>query len=325
MTTEPRYIKNGIYRKNAEKTREPKPSWLKVSIPTGEVFGQVKQIVREHKLHTVCEEAMCPNIAECWSRGTATFMLMGHICTRACRFCAVDTGNPMGRLDAMEPFSVAESVQLMRLQYVVLTSVDRDDLPDGGAYHFARTVEQIKKTSPGTRVEALTPDFGGNTNCVDLVLAAGVDVYAQNVETVRRLTHPVRDIRASYDQTLKVLAHAKAARPDVYTKTSLMLGLGETREEVIETMRDLRAANVDIVTFGQYLRPTHHHLPVERYVTPEEFAQLREIGLEMGFVEVVSGPLVRSSYKAEQLFTDKPGDFPEHLAHLEGDAKLTLI
>ena len=325
MTTEPRYIKNGIYRKNAEKTREPKPSWLKVSIPTGEVFGQVKQIVREHGLHTVCEEAMCPNIAECWSRGTATFMLMGHICTRACRFCAVDTGNPMGKLDAMEPFGVAESVQLMRLQYVVLTSVDRDDLPDGGAYHFARTVEQIKKTSPGTRVEALTPDFGGNTNCVDLVLQAGVDVYAQNIETVRRLTHPVRDIRASYDQTLKVLAYAKSARPDVYTKTSLMLGLGETREEVIETMRDLRAANVDVVTFGQYLRPTHHHLPVERYVTPEEFAELREIGLEMGFVEVVSGPLVRSSYKAEQLFTDKPGDFPEHLAHLQEGEKLTLI
>lgn len=330
MTTEPRFIKNGIRRKNAEKTREPKPAWLKVSIPTGEVFGQVKQIVREHGLHTVCEEAMCPNIAECWSRGTATFMLMGHICTRACRFCAVDTGNPMGQLDVMEPYGVADSVKLMDLKYVVLTSVDRDDLPDGGAYHFARTVERIKKTSPGTRVEALTPDFGGNMNCVDLVLAAGVDVYAQNIETVRRLTHPVRDIRASYDTTLAVLAHAKQARPDVYTKTSVMLGLGETQGEVIQTMRDCRAAGVDVLTFGQYLRPTHHHLPVERYVTPEEFAELREIGMELGFVEVVSGPLVRSSYKAEQLFMPHPsgtgpGDFPEHLAHLQGDSALSML
>jgi len=325
VTTEPRYIKNGIYRKNAEKVRERKPEWLKVSIPTGEVFGEVRKIVKEHKLHTVCEEAMCPNIAECWSRGTATFMLMGHICTRACRFCAVDTGNPMGKLDAMEPFSVADSVKLMSLKYVVLTSVDRDDLPDGGAYHFARTVEQIKKVSPETRVEALTPDFGGNTNCVDLVLQAGVDVYAQNLETVRRLTHPVRDIRASYDQTLKVLAHAKQARPDVYTKTSVMLGLGETLEEVVDTMRDCRAAGVDIMTFGQYLRPTHHHLPVERYVTPDEFAELRVIGMEMGFVEVVSGPLVRSSYKAEQVFMDKPGDFPEHLAHLHAEQKLGML
>ncbi|ADV66437.1 lipoyl synthase [Deinococcus maricopensis] len=320
-----KFIKNGIYRKDAVKTREPKPSWLKVTIPTGEVFGEVRKVVREHKLHTVCEEAMCPNIAECWSRGTATFMLMGHVCTRACRFCAVDTGNPRGHLDVTEPMQVADSVQLMKLKYVVLTSVDRDDLPDGGAYHFARTVAQIKKVSPETRVEALTPDFSGNTHCVDLVLDAGVDVYAQNLETVRRLTHPVRDVRASYDQTLAVLAYAKKARPDVYTKTSIMLGLGETREEVIEAMHDCRAAGVDVITFGQYLRPTHHHLPVERYVTPEEFAELREIGMSLGFVEVVSGPLVRSSYKAEQLFMDKPGSFPEHLAHLDDGAQLGML
>ena len=324
QSPEPRFIKNGIYRKNAQKVREKKPAWLKVSIPTGEVFGQVKQVVRAHGLHTVCEEAMCPNIAECWSRGTATFMLMGHICTRACRFCAVDTGNPGGRLDLEEPAQVADSVRLMALKYVVLTSVDRDDLPDGGAYHFAKTVAQIKKVSPETRVEALTPDFGGNTSCVDLVLEAGVDVYAQNLETVRRLTHPVRDPRAGYDRTLAVLAHAKRARPDVYTKTSLMLGLGETRAEVLEAMRDCRAAGVDVLTFGQYLRPTEHHLPVVEYVTPEAFAELREIGLDMGFVEVVSGPLVRSSYKAEQLFMDRPGDFPEHLAHLEGGDTLSL-
>ncbi len=322
---EPRFIKNGIHRKDAVKTREPKPAWLKVTIPTGEVFGQVRSIVKEHRLHTVCEEAMCPNIGECWSRGTATFMLMGHICTRACRFCAVDTGNPMGKLDLDEPAGVAESVRLMRLKYVVLTSVDRDDLPDGGAYHFAKTVQAIKRENPGTRVEALTPDFGGNTHCVDLVLDSGVDVYAQNIETVRRLTHPVRDIRASYDRTLAVLAHAKQARPDVIVKTSVMLGLGETREEITETMRDLRAVGVDVVTFGQYLRPTHHHLPVERYVPPAEFDEIREEGLALGFMEVVSGPLVRSSYKAEQIAMDKPTDLPDHLAHLSENDVLGLV
>ena len=325
MTQEPRFIKNGIHRKDAVKTRDPKPAWLKVTIPTGEVFGQVRQIVKEHRLHTVCEEAMCPNIGECWSRGTATFMLMGHICTRACRFCAVDTGNPMGKLDLGEPAGVAESVRLMRLKYVVLTSVDRDDLPDGGAYHFAKTVQAIRRENPGTRVEALTPDFGGNTACVDLVLESGVDVYAQNIETVRRLTHPVRDIRASYERTLAVLAHAKRARPDVIVKTSVMLGLGETREEVSETMRDLRAAGVDVVTFGQYLRPTHHHLPVERYVPPSEFDEIRAEGLALGFMEVVAGPLVRSSYKAEQIAMDKPTDLPEHLAHLNESDVLGLV
>ncbi len=315
---EPRFIKNGIYRKDSVRAREPKPDWLRVTIPTGGVFGEVRKIVKEHRLHTVCEEAMCPNIGECWSRGTATFMLMGHICTRACRFCAVDTGNPMGRLDSGEPAGVADSVRLMGLRYVVLTSVDRDDLPDGGAYHFARTVAAIKRVNPGTKVEALTPDFGGNPACVDLVLESGVDVYAQNLETVRRLTHPVRDVRAGYDRTLGVLRHAKEARPDVLTKTSIMLGLGETRGELLETMRDCLEAGVDVLTFGQYLRPTQHHLPVERYVTPAEFDELREIGLEMGFLEVVSGPLVRSSYKAEQVL--EKGRLPGHLGHLaEGD------
>lgn len=324
-STEPRFIKNGIHRKDAVKTRDPKPEWLKVTIPTGEVFSQVRSIVKEHRLHTVCEEAMCPNMGECWSRGTATFMLMGHICTRACRFCAVDTGNPMGRLDLEEPGSVAESVRLMRLKYVVLTSVDRDDLPDGGAYHFAKTVQAIKRVNPETRVEALTPDFGGNMHCVDLVLDSSVDVYAQNLETVRRLTHPVRDIRAGYDRTLAVLAHAKQARPEVITKTSVMLGLGETRAEISETMRDVRAAGVDVMTFGQYLRPTHHHLPVERYVPPAEFDEIRDEGLSLGFLEVVAGPLVRSSYKAEQIAMDKPTDLPEHLAHLQEGDVLGLV
>ncbi|SMB94962.1 lipoyl synthase [Deinococcus hopiensis] len=324
-STEPRFIKNGIYRKDSTPVREKKPEWLKVTIPTGSVYGEVRKIVKEHRLHTVCEEAMCPNIGECWSRGTATFMLMGHICTRACRFCAVDTGNPMGKLDLDEPRGVAESVQLMGLKYVVLTSVDRDDLPDGGAYHFAKTVQAIKRENPGTRVEALTPDFGGNTACVDLVLESGVDVYAQNLETVRRLTHPVRDIRASYERTLGVLAHAKKSRPDVITKTSIMLGLGETREEIREAMADCRAHGVDVLTFGQYLRPTMHHLPVERYVSPAEFDEIREEGMALGFLEVVAGPLVRSSYKAEQIVMDKPGNLPDHLAHLEGGEQLSLI
>lgn len=322
--SEPRYIKNGIYRKNAEPVREKKPEWLKVRMPSGDIYQHTKGIVKDHKLHTVCEEAMCPNIGECWSRGTATFMLMGHICTRACRFCAVDTGNPQGKLDAMEPYNVAESVQLMNLKYVVLTSVDRDDLPDGGAYHFARTVEQIIKMNPQTKVETLTPDFQGNTKCIELILDSGVHVYAQNLETVERLTHPVRDIRASYRQTLKVLAHAKQYRSDVYTKTSIMLGLGETLEEVVQAMKDCREAGVNIITFGQYLRPTRHHLPVEKYWTPQEFDEIQQIGMEMGFLEVVSGPLVRSSYKAEQVFMqDGPTqDIPDHLAHLKDTPNL---
>ena len=320
-----KFIKNGIYRKDSVPVREKKPEWLKISIPTGQVYGEVRKIVKEHRLHTVCEEAMCPNIGECWSRGTATFMLMGHVCTRACKFCAVDTGNPMGKLDLEEPRSVADSVKLMDLKYVVLTSVDRDDLPDGGAYHFAKTVKAIKDVNPQTRVEALTPDFGGNTACVDLVLDSGVDTYAQNLETVRRLTHPVRDIRASYDQTLAVLAHAKKARPDVITKTSIMLGLGETRDEIREAMKDCRAAGVDVLTFGQYLRPTMHHLPVERYVPPAEFDEIREEGLSLGFMEVVAGPLVRSSYKAEQIVMDKPGGLPEHLKHIQEGSELKLI
>ncbi len=294
-------IKNGIQRKDAEKLpRERKPDWLKVKLPNGEGYGEVKKTVREHGLSTVCEEAMCPNIAECWSAGTATIMLMGSVCTRACRFCAVDTGNPRGRLDPDEPRLAADSVKLMGLKYVVLTSVDRDDLPDGGAAHYASAVREIKKVNPETAVEALTPDFQGKTEHVQLVLDSGVEVYAQNLETVKRLTHPVRDPRASYEQTLRVLEYAKLSRPDVLTKTSLMLGLGETDEEIVQTMDDLREVGVDIVTFGQYLRPTSSHLPVERFVPPEDFNRYRELGLAKGFVEVVSGPLVRSSYRAER-------------------------
>ncbi len=294
-------VKNGVYRKDAVNVpRERKPEWLKVALPSGQKYGEVKTTVREHRLSTVCEEAMCPNIGECWNAGTATIMLMGSVCTRACRFCAVDTGNPRGRLDPDEPRLAADSVRLMGLKYVVLTSVDRDDLSDGGAGHYAACIREIKRVNPETAVEALTPDFAGRTEDVQKVLEAGVEVYAQNLETVRRLTYPVRDPRAGYDQTLSVLAYAKRARPDVLTKTSLMLGLGETDEEIIEAMDDLRKAGVDIVTFGQYLRPTASHLPVVRYVPPEDFSRYREIGLQKGFLEVVSGPLVRSSYRAER-------------------------
>ncbi len=297
-------IKNGVKdrtdRRSAPAGR--KPPWLKARIPAGEKYLNVKNTVRENGLATVCEESMCPNIGECWSNGTATLMLMGAVCTRACQFCAVDTGNPRGWLDPQEPGNAARSVELMGLKYVVLTSVDRDDLPDGGASHYAACVKAIKARSPETAVEALTPDFSGALSSVETVLNSGVEVHAQNMETVERLTHYVRDPRAGYQQTLNVLEHAKRYRPDVLTKTSLMLGLGERDDEVRCTMDDLRAIDVDILTLGQYLRPTVNHLPVERYVSPEEFERYRRWGLEIGFLEVVAGPLVRSSYRAERVF-----------------------
>jgi lipoyl synthase len=281
-------------------THGGKPSWLRARAPSGVGFQAVKGIVKEHRLATVCEEAKCPNIGECWNAGTATIMLMGAVCTRACRFCSVDTGNPHGWLDADEPENAGRSVELMKLKYVVLTSVDRDDLPDGGAGHYAACIRAIKRRNPATAVEALTPDFQGVLADVETVVDSGVDVFAQNIETVRRLTHPVRDPRAGYEQTLRVLAHAKQHKSVVLTKSSLMLGLGETDAEIEETLADLRAARVDIVTLGQYLRPTVNHLPVERYVAPVEFDRYRENALSRGFLECVSGPLVRSSYRAEQ-------------------------
>jgi len=281
--------------------RGDKPSWLRAKMPSGPGFSAVRQTVREHRLSTVCEESMCPNIGECWNAGTATIMVMGSVCTRACRFCAVDTGNPRGWLDPEEPENTARAVELMGLGYVVLTSVDRDDLDDGGAAHYAACVRAIKTRTPATSVEALTPDFGGVEAQVETVVDSGLEVFAQNVETVRRLTHPVRDPRAGYEKTIDVLRHAKRHRPDVLTKTSLMLGLGEEDHEIVQTMHDLRAADVDILTLGQYLRPTPNHLAVERYVTPAEFDAYRREGLELGFVEVVAGPMVRSSYRAEQV------------------------
>ncbi|MGA9025082.1 MAG: lipoyl synthase [Steroidobacteraceae bacterium] len=298
-------IKDGIKPSSVPAATEApaaarKPPWLRAPWAAGAGFSAVKAIVREHRLSTVCEEAKCPNIGECWNAGTATIMLMGAVCTRACRFCAVDTGNPHGWLDDEEPQNVARSVELMKLHYVVLTSVNRDDLADGGAAHYAAVVRAIKRRNPGTAVEALTPDFKGVLRDVHTVIDAGVEVFAQNVETVERLTHPVRDPRAGYAQSIGVLNAAKAHRPGMLTKTSLMLGLGETDAEIRRTMADLRAAAVDILTLGQYLRPTTHHLPVERYVTPAQFDEYRRWALDLGFLECVSGPLVRSSYRAEQ-------------------------
>ncbi|MEA5444349.1 lipoyl synthase [Gammaproteobacteria bacterium AB-CW1] len=296
-------IKDGMKARpqTEDKPRGRKPSWLRARIPAGEKYQETRRNVKENRLATVCEESKCPNVGECWNNGTATIMLMGDVCTRACRFCSVDTGNPRGWLDPEEPANAARSVQLMDLQYVVLTSVDRDDLDDGGAQHYADCVREIKRVNPKTAVEALTPDFQGRLEDVETVVDSGIEVFAQNVETVERLTHVVRDRRAGYDQTLRVLAHAKRYRPSVLTKTSLMLGLGETEEEIDQAMDDLREIGVDIVTFGQYLQPTVNHLPVERFVPPEDFRKYREWGLAKGFLEVVSGPLVRSSYRADRV------------------------
>jgi len=302
-------IKDGVKAAASVDARPRKPDWLRIRVRGGATFDAVQAIVHEHNLATVCEEAKCPNMSECWSAGTATIMLMGDVCTRACRFCAVDTGNPRGWLDPQEPDNVARSVQLMQLRYVVLTSVNRDDLPDGGASHYAACVERVREVNPDTAVEALTPDFMGVPRDVERVVDSGITVFAQNIETVERLTHPVRDPRAGYRQTLDVLAHAKAYRPEVLTKTSLMLGLGETDTEIVACMRDLRDAGVDILTLGQYLQPTRNHFPISRYVTPGEFERYRQLGLEHGFLEVVSGVLVRSSYRAEQVLA-KTGAAP---------------
>ncbi len=288
-------IKNGVkHRRDAEPiVHGQKPHWLRAKMPSGPGYSSTRDIVHTHRLSTVCEESMCPNIGECWNAGTATIMVLGSVCTRACRFCAVDTGNPNGWLDHEEPLNTGKAVKLMGLEYIVITSVDRDDLADGGAAHYAACVREIKRLNPKTAVEALTPDFNGVKEHVELVVESGLEVFAQNIETVKRLTHPVRDPRAGYEQTIEVLRHAKQHRPEVLTKTSLMLGLGEKDEEIVQTMQDLRDANVDILTLGQYLRPTPNHLAVERYVTPGEFEAYREQGLEKGFLEVVAGPMVR--------------------------------
>lgn len=276
------------------------PDWIRVRAPIGEKYTHLKGVVRGLALHTVCEEALCPNIGECWGAGTATIMILGDTCTRACRFCAVKTGNPRGSVDIEEPRRVGDAVAELQLNYVVLTSVARDDLPDGGAGIFAETVRQIKAKSPRTKVEVLTPDFRGARASVQTIVDAKPNVFGQNIETVQRLTHVVRDRRAGYEQTLNVLRMVKEIDPTRKTKSSILVGLGETPDEVIETMCNLRAANVDLLAIGQYLQPTRfkRHVPLVEYVTPEQFARYREEGMKLGFQYVASGPLVRSSYKA---------------------------
>jgi lipoic acid synthetase len=283
-------------------TTSPKPSWLKVRPPAGERYLSIKQQLRELGLATVCEEARCPNVAECWGGGTATIMVMGDTCTRGCRFCAVKTNRNGQPLDPEEPTKVAGMLAPLDLDYVVITSVDRDDLADQGAGHFAAVIREVKARRPDMLVEVLISDFRGDMGLLGVVAEAGADVIAHNVETVERLTPRVRDPRATYKQSLDVLAGLKRHNPTLPTKTSLMLGLGETRDEVEQALRDLRDVGCDIVTFGQYLQPTAKHLKVEAWVTPEEFAAYEALGKEMGFRYVASGPLVRSSYRAGELF-----------------------
>lgn len=283
-------------------SRTPKPSWLKVKAPQGEEYARIKQMLGELKLATVCQEARCPNMGECWGGGTATFMLMGEVCTRGCRFCNVKTGNPKGVLDPFEPEKVAHSISQMKLNYVVITSVDRDDLPDQGAGHFSRTISTVKKLDPKLIVEVLTPDFKGDIDLVKQLVDAKPDVFAHNVETVERLSPKVRDPRAKYKQSLDVLEAVKKIDPTRYTKTSLMLGLGETDEEILQTLKDLRNINCDVVTFGQYLQPTKRHLKVIEFITPEKFQFWHDTAKEMGFLYTASGPLVRSSYRAGEFF-----------------------
>jgi len=278
-----------------------KPDWLKVRLPHGDGYERVKAIVRRTGLATVCEEARCPNIAECWGGGTATVMLMGEVCTRACRFCHVKVGAPPP-LDPEEPERLARAVKELGLDYIVVTSVNRDDRPDGGAGHFAAAIRALRRESPDTTVEVLIPDFQGMERDLDTVAAARPHVLAHNVETVERLTPTVRDRRATYRQSLRVLAHLKARPERLYTKSSVMVGLGETEAELLGTFRDLRQAGVDVLTVGQYLQPSQYHLRVERFVPPAEFEAYRQAAAELGFLYVAAGPLVRSSYRAAEFF-----------------------
>ncbi len=293
------------YKRDEAKNLGRKPEWLRVDLKQNDNHAQLKKSLREKNLWTVCEEANCPNLGECWSAKTATMMILGGTCTRACRFCHVDTGNPKGIIDYNEVENASKMVKEMSLNYLVITSVDRDDLSDFGAGHFANIVKRIAKDHPHTYVEVLIPDFDAQEEHMHTLARSKPFVIAQNIETVKRLTNPVRDKRAGYEKTLSCLKFYKEHYPDISTKTSLMLGLGETHEEILETLKDLRDARVDIVTFGQYLRPTMRHLPVKKYYKPQEFDHYKEIALEMGFEFVASGPMVRSSYKA--------ADYLEHL------------
>ncbi len=289
-----------IERSQAAAPVPRRPDWLKVKVPAGPNYTELKTIMREHRLHTVCEEAHCPNIGECWEHRTATFMILGSICTRACGFCAVATGRPLSKeLDMDEPRRVAEAARLMGLRHVVVTSVNRDDREDGGAPVFADTIRRLRQELPGCFVEVLTPDFLGNWDALKLVVDARPDIYNHNVETVPRLSRRVRS-RARHARSLELLRRVKELAPLMLTKSGMMLGLGETWDEIVDTMWELRQQRVDILTLGQYLRPSMRHLPIDRYYTPDEFAQLKEEGLRMGFAHVESGPLVRSSYHAHE-------------------------
>jgi lipoic acid synthetase len=281
-------------------TKISKPKWLRVKLPTGENYRMVRDIVDEHKLHTICQSGNCPNMGECWGEGTATFMILGNICTRSCGFCSVATGKPL-EADPFEPGRVANSVKLMGVKHAVITSVDRDDLKDGGSEIWAATVRAIRHQSPGTTLETLIPDFAGDWENLQRIIDVAPEIVSHNLETVRRLTKQVR-IQAKYDRSLEVLFRLK--KGGMRTKSGVMLGLGETEEEVLETMQDLRSVQVDILTLGQYLQPTPKHLPVQDFITPEQFDKYREIGMSMGFRYVESGPLVRSSYHAEKHIFD---------------------
>lgn len=279
----------------------PKPRWLKVKLPVGQNYLKIKGLVKNLQLATVCEEANCPNVAECWSSGTATFMLLGKICTRGCRFCDVTSGRPEP-VDPLEPYKVLQAVRQMQLSYAVLTMVARDDLQDGGAEHIYKTVQILKKNIPHIVIEALTSDMNGKVSSIEKVMDSNIDVFAHNIETVERLQRNIRDARADFQKSLFVLSVAKKIKPSIYTKSSLMLGVGETQAEIIDAMGKLRDVGVDILTLGQYLQPSKRHKEVVEYVSPERFEYFREIGLKMGFKYVASGPLVRSSYKAAEQF-----------------------
>lgn len=282
-----------------------KPPWLKVRMPGSPRYRELKKRARELKLASVCEEAACPNIGECWGGGTATFMVLGDTCTRGCRFCAVKSAKTGQTLDPYEPMNLAIAIAELELDYVVITSVDRDDLEDGGAGHFAQCIRATRHASPNTKIEVLIPDFKGELEHLQCVVDAQPEVIAQNLETVERLTHPVRDRRAGYEQTLRMLKAVKTLDPTRLTKSSLMVGLGETEEEMVTAMRDLRAADVDFLTVGQYLQPTKKLLDVQAFIHPDQFKRYEEIGMELGFAYVASGPLVRSSYKAGEFFISR--------------------
>jgi len=283
---------------------QSKPDWLRVRYPSGGNYEKIKGLLRNHSLHTVCEEAHCPNVAECWGGGTATFMLMGDTCTRGCRFCMVKSGNPHGALDIFEPVKVAEAIADLGLRYVVITSVDRDDLPDGGADHFASTIRAIKRRDPDVITEVLIPDFQGNLDDVKKIVDAKPEVIAHNIETTKPLTPLVRDPRATYEQSLHVLKSIKDLNTSIYTKSSIMMGLGELELDVISAMKDLRAVDVSILTLGQYLRPSKGHVLVSEYLSPERFEHYRHLAEELGFLYVASGPFVRSSYRAGEFFLE---------------------